>query len=330
MSAHERNTAPSRGDSAWIVALALLCLGILGYGFFFSNNTVSAPAFLAGKYLVHALLVWGVFHAIFLRKRGANINAIAFIAIYGSLFLSGLIGASQKKQQLVTALSSMHQEYARAASQVVDSTGLPAGIERSPATTPQAMGEYGEIERFFREFLDRLVALRSDYLIELEATGWNSVLDAQRIRSDARLSESRVMIERAKASVDSYEQKTSALLQDTRLRIGTLDMSESTRRRALEVLDESMGRAGAQLDQQWSLERQVIRQLENIVQLLAASKGWVVEGEHILFSSDAELDRFNSYIQEIQQTVLEQEQIRKNSYAEVNQRFEALRNAAAR
>lgn len=69
------------------------------------------------------------------------------------------------------------------------------------------------MERFVKEFIDRFVAQRNDYLLELEAIGWNSILDAQRVKNDTTLSESKVMIARAKAIIDKYEKKTADLMQ---------------------------------------------------------------------------------------------------------------------
>lgn len=101
----------------------------------------------------------------------------------------------------------------RVASSTTDSSGLLARIERAPAETPKAGGEFGEMERFVKEFIDRFVAQRNDYLLELEAIGWNSILDAQRVKNDTTLSESKVMIARAKAIIDKYEKKTADLMQ---------------------------------------------------------------------------------------------------------------------
>lgn len=330
MSTNHPNTDPSRGNGVWIVALVILCLGFLGYGSFFASGTVSDPAFLAGQYLIYALLVWVVFHAIFVRKRGPKINAVAFMAIYGSLFFGALIGASQKKHEAVKALSSMQQEMQRVISTSVDSTEFPARIERSPSTTSQVSGDFGEMERFTKEYMDRLVAQRNDYLLELEAIGWNSILDAHRIKNDTTLSESKVLIERAKAIVDKYEKKTAVLLQDTRARISAFSMSESTKKEMLAGFDKGMEKARSQMDEQWKLEKQVVLQFENIVLLLAASKGWIVEGEQILFASGDDLARFNSYSEKIQQITRQQEQLQKNSFAEVNQNLEAAKNAAAK
>lgn len=319
----------SRGDSnVWIVALVVLCVGILGYGALYSNNAVSDPAFLAGQYLVYALFVWGVFHAIFLRKRGYTINLSAFAAIFLALFVGGLASAQKQKQEAVQAVSSIQQEMSRVAAATTDSSGLPVRIERAANQQPAASGEFGEMERFMKEFIDRLVAQRNDYLLELEAIGWDSILDAKRIKNDAALSESRVMIERAKAIVDKYEKKTSALMQGTGAHIESLNMSEKAKKEMLAGFERGMSKSEKQIDEQWRLEKQVVRQFENIVLLLAASKAWVVEGEQILFYTDNDLARFNSYIQEIQELAQQQEQLQKSSFAEVNKNMESLKNAA--
>lgn len=330
MSVHERSTGENGGDSAWVVALIVLCLGIIGFGVFYSTNTVSDPAFLAGQYLVSALMLWGVFHAVFLRKRGAKINSIAFAAIFSALFASGLIAASQQKQQAVQALSSIQQEMARVTTATTDSSGLPTRIERAAAETPKATGDFGEIERFMKEFIDRFVAQRNDYLLELEAIGWNSVLDAQRVKNDTTLSESKVMIDRAKTIVVKYEKKTAHLMESTRERINALNMAETTKREMLAGFDKGMGKAGEQIDEQWTLEKQVVLQVENIFLLLAASKRWVVEDQQILFYRDEDLARFNSYVQTIQKLTQQQEQIQKSSYSTTAENLEALKNAAAK
>lgn len=328
MTTQNQSMERGAGESTWIVALAIVCFGIVGYGMFYSTNAISDPAFLAGQYLVYALLLWGIFYAIFLRKRGSKLNGIAFAAIYIALFAGGLIAADKQKHQAVQAVSSIQQEMNRLATSATDSGGLPVRIERAPVQPPGASDEFGEMERFMKVFIDRIVAQRNDYLLELEAIGWNSILDTQRIKRDTTLSESKVMIERAKAIVDKYEKKTADLMRGTRSQINALNMSESTKREMLAGFEKGMSKSGKQLDEQWRLERQVVRQFENIVLLLASRRNWVVQGEQILFYKDEDLARFNTYIGAIQSLVQQQEQIQKSSFAEINQKFDALKNAA--
>ena len=322
----EQGNGVSSEDRIWIIALAILCLGILGFGVFYSTNTISGTAFLAGQCLVSALLLWGVFYAVFLRKRDIKSKSIAFISIYTALFVGSLIAASQQKQQALQALSSVQKEMSRVTDASVDSSGVPAKIERRPATTPQARGEFGEMERFVKEIIDRGVAQRNDYLLELEATGWNSVLDAQRIKNDSTLSESKLVVKRAKAIVDKYERKAADVKQNTREHINFLNISESSKKEMLAGFDKSsMGKAGGR--EQWKLEKQMVLEVEKIFVFLAANKRWQIQGGQILFYSTEDLARFNGHMENIQQMTQQQQQIQKDIYAEMNRKVESVKNA---
>lgn len=328
MNTNDQSATVVQGSNTWIAALAVICFGIVGFGVFYSTNTISNPAFLAGQYLVYALFLWAVFRAVFLSKRGAKVSGISFVAIFIALFAGGLIAASNQQQQAAQAVLSIQQELGRVASASTDSSGLPARIERTLAENPKAKGEYGEMERFVKELIDRFVAQRNDYLLELGAIGWNSILDAKRIKNDTTLSESKVMIERAKVIADKYEKKTADLMTGTRAHINALNMSESNKREMLAGFERGMSKSGKKIDKQWKLEKQVLLQFENIILLLAARKNWVVQGEQILFHSEDDLARFNSYIGTIQRLVQQQEQIQKSSFAEASQNLNALKNAA--
>lgn len=330
MNTSDQSPTAAQESRTWIVALGVVCLAIVGFGVFYSTNTISNPAFLAGQYLVYALFLWAVFHAVFLRKRGSRISGISFTFIFIALFAGGLIAASRQQHEAVQAVSSIQNELDRVVSASTDPSSLPARIERTPADVPKAKGEFREMERFVKEFIDRCVALRNDYLLELYAIGWNSILDAKRIKNDTTLSESKVMIERAKVIAEKYEKKTADLMNGTRAHINALNMSESNKREMLAGFERGMSKSGKQIDEQWKLEKQVLLQFENIIVLLAARKNWVVQGEQILFYSEDDLARFNSYIGTIQRLVQQQEQIQKTSFAEANQNLSALRNAAGK
>ena len=142
------------------------------------------------------------------------------------------------------------------------------------------------MERFVKEFIDRFVAQRNDYLLELDAIGWSSILDAKRIRNDTTLSESKAMLERAKAIADKYEKKTADLMNGTRAYINALNISESNKREMLAGFARGISKSSKKIDEQWKLEKQVLLQFENVILLLAARKNWVVQGEQILFNRD--------------------------------------------
>ena len=163
-------------------------------------------------------------------------------------------------------------------------------------------------------------------MLELEAIGWNSILDPQRIRVDKGLVESKVTIRKAKEIVDKYKEKTNILLHDAREKIASLNMSASLKREALSGFDRGMEKAKDQIDTTWALEGKTVAEFENIFSFLSTRDGaWVVEGSQILFYNDSDLTKFNSYIASIQGLVNKQQEIQKQSVDTVNRNFNRLK-----
>jgi len=313
-------------DNIWKIALALVCIGILAYGFFYSKNTTTNLAYLFGYNLPLALFVWAIFYAAVARKRGGKVAGFSFLAIFISMIASGLIGFSQQKHEAKQALTEIQDQYSALIDSSTDSQGLPKRIDKPIDTTPKARGEFGEMERFMKEFMDQMVSQRNDYLLELEAIGWNSILDAERIRADKALIESKVTIRKAKEIVGKYQERTNVLLNNARQNIRSLNISESSKREMLSGFDRGMEKAKNQIDAVWALEGKVVTEFENIINLLSARNGaWIVEGGQILFYNDSDLNRFNSYIASIQSLVNQQQQIQNQSIETVNRNFNRIK-----
>jgi hypothetical protein len=116
-------------NNIWKMALALICIGILGYGFFYSKNTTADLAYLIGFYLPFALIIWGIFYAAVARKRGVKIGGFSFIAIFICMIASGLIGYSWQKKEAKQALSEIQDQYSEIIRSSIDPQGFPKRIE---------------------------------------------------------------------------------------------------------------------------------------------------------------------------------------------------------
>jgi hypothetical protein len=301
MNTHEKRKAPSRTNSAWIIGLSVLCVGILGYKYLFSGNTISNPALLAGGALVYALVFTGLFSLIFLKWRSFKMIAIAFVAIYVSVFLGNLIAASHNKQQAPRAK-----------------------VEQTAAATPGARGEAGEFARWLKEFLHQATELDTNYVRELEAIGWNSALDPGRIQNDTALSQTEVMIEQAKVIVDTYAKKSRDLYQEAGDHIKALQVSEATNNQGLADFGRALETLRPQLNESWQLEKEIVQQVEKMFEVLATSKGWEIQDGQMLFESDEDVARFNSHFDRIDAIVERQTEIRKSIDAGMNQKLKTL------
>ena len=156
MEQKEMTTRPD--DNIWKIALALVCIGIVGYGFFYSKNTTTNLAYLVGYNLPLSLFVWLIFYAAVARKRGAKIAGFSFLAIFISMIASGLIGFSQQKKEVKQALTEIQEEYSRIIESSTDSQGLPKRIDKSVDINSKTRGEFSEIERFMKEFMNHMVS----------------------------------------------------------------------------------------------------------------------------------------------------------------------------
>jgi hypothetical protein len=328
----EQNT-PQLPDNMWKISLAILCVGILAYSLLYSENTIDNLPYLIGYFIPWALLIWAVFIVVIGKTRRLKVAGLSFLAIYGSLIVSALIGLSQQKiglsqqkQEAVQAITEIQDQYAALIRSSVDSQSIPKSIERRIDTTPKAQGELGEVERFMKEFINQMASQRNKYLLEFTAIGWDRILDPRRIENDKTLAESKMTIEKAKAIVEKYDQETNVLLGNARQRIQTLDVSAASKQEMTSSFDRGMEKAKQEIYALWALEKKTVCEFENIFNLLFETRGtWVVSEGQILFHNDDDLNKFNSYIASIQSLVNQQEEIQRRCIETVNRNFDSLK-----
>jgi hypothetical protein len=293
----------------------------------------ASPAYVQGRIIGTAALtlIFGVvgFKMItrHLAPRYFFIFALVLIAIALPEFFEQ---RQQQKHEAIAALTSIQQKFAQTERASVDSDGFPVRVEPPPLTTPKARGDFGQFERLMSELLDRVVAQRNDYLAEWEAIGWESLLDARRIDQDRSLAESRTIVKQAHAIVDKYEARTATLIRDLRARIHALPVSDKVRQEMLAGFDKSLKKD--RLGQHWALEKRVVREFSNIIELLATAQhgtGWVVEGDQIQFLRDQDLTAFNSHLEEINRIAQDQDQIHSDSLSVFNRKLEETKRELA-
>lgn len=139
--------ASSKLSTAWYVALAIVCCLILAYGFFYSKNTTDDVDHLVGYNLPLALVLWGVFHMMFGRKKGGAAAGVAFGFIFACLMMKSFIGYERNIRAMNEVMSSIPRDIAEFMDGAVDAQGVPKRIEKPIDTTPTVTGEMGEVQR---------------------------------------------------------------------------------------------------------------------------------------------------------------------------------------
>src|SRR5262245_38618751 len=109
------------------LALLALCLAIASYRFFVTKSGLNNFAYLLGRDMVHAMLVWALFRFTVLARSPGPLRAISYFAILAA-FIGGDWGSSRlQRTEWAQAAESLQGEVSRIASEI-ESTG---GAQRS-------------------------------------------------------------------------------------------------------------------------------------------------------------------------------------------------------
>lgn len=311
-------------SKAWIASCATLCVGILAYGVFAERDPSGDFAFRVGYNLPIAILVAGALHLVFRRREPASAGWIAFFAIRAALVASTTISADRQRANLTTAVVEIDRTIT-AAQRTVATTSVNAVNPAPLPTAPVAAGEAGQVEMVIKTIMNRMLAQRRDYELELEAIGWSAVLEAHRLRKDVTLTESKTMLRQARDIVSRYRDRTDDVFREIRAEIDRSGLSPSTKRSMLAGFDKTAAHGKAQTKEVWSLEEQALGRFENIVNLLAANRrSWQVEGGQILFNRQSDLDLFNTYLSQINELVERQQAIQEGSARRARETLQTL------
>lgn len=306
MTTTEQAQIPSRPGRAWMSACAALCLAILAYGALGEREPANTLAYQLGYNLPIALFLAGALHLVFRKTETSSTSWLGFALVYAALVIGSIISNNRQKAELRQAATEIQQTIS--AVHAAASAGVPPTLPPPVAATGSS--EAAKISVVMKTMVNRMVASRREYELELNAVGWERILDGQRLRADVTLAESRTMLQQAKDVVAKYKAKTPQLFTTIRADIETSDLSYSSKQSMLAGFDKSSAQGKAQALELWSIEEQVLGQFENVFNLLAAKRGaWQIQDGQVMFQRQADLDLFNTYVARVQSHVARQEQL---------------------
>lgn len=313
----------------WIISLTLLCAGIIASGYLYPRTVFlpiapepasSSPGYLQGYNLGFGLLIWLIFAYTIGRQQGRVEAAISFLAISGSVFVTVRIADRQSS----IAMSEIQRQVSSLAGSAPGTQALPQRSEAHSAS-PRARGEFGEIERFVKTWLNQMASLQEDYAGELAEIGWETILDPERLARDSTLIMSKLIVQKAKDIVAKYRTWTYVFYENTRQAIPNLSVSERVRQEMANGFDYLKVTAHARHDALWEYESRIIATVEQIFVLLSSRRGaWVVEDGRIVFANQSDLTLFNSYMTTIEKLTSEQEAFEKQNIEKITQELDGL------
>lgn len=301
------SATPSR---AWFASCAAVCLAILAYGAFGNGESSNNLAYQLGHDFPIAILIAGALHIAFRKRESNRTSWIGFALIYASLITASVLASNREKSDLRQVAVEVHQTMAAVQSSIASGSAAPPPMQTTAAGTTES-GKMGVV---IKTMMNRMLAQRREYELELDAIGWSKILDGQRLRNDSTLAESRTIIQQAKQIVGKYRARTNDLFIQVRRDIDVSDLAAYSKQSMLSGFDRSAQQGKAQAIELWSLEEHVLGQIENAFNLLGAKRSaWQIQDGQIMFHSQADLDLFNSYMSQVQVLVAKQEKLQTAS-----------------
>lgn len=207
-----------------------------------------------------------------------------------------------------------------------DAQGLPQKIDKNIDPQPKAQGEMGEIERYVRFALNNSVKLRNDYLDDLTAVGWDSLLDAKRLEKDTGMAQSKLIIEKARGVIDVYKAKTEQVLIDNLKAIDLMKISENSKKAVRSGYVQASVERKKKIEELWQLELQIASEVESIIYHLEARRAhWSVQDGQLLFEEQNDLDIYRSYLKSITDLSKRQEEIQKQSFDSALKKLDVIK-----
>lgn len=201
----------------------------------------------------------------------------------------------------------------------LDSADLSDPTALALDTAATMRGERGMVESLVRKMLNRIITLRADYMKDITAIGWDSVLAPERVIRDKSLAESKRMIASARSLIATYRGRTHSILDTLGMEIGALDIDEETRASMASGYTSALKEREGELDRQWDLEAQVVDEVDAIITILGTKRGrWKVSDEGVMFTDPDALASYNSHLTRLQGIVQQQEQVAREGREQIN------------
>ena len=304
--------------------LGLICVGIVAFQLFISTDKNTNIPSLIGEKAVYGLILWSIFNHFLGKHLTQHTQGLSFVVVLVTMVASAQWTAERRAQVEAASLARIEANVMSVLDGEEDENGRMAPIEIESSA---ASGEFATMEASLNEYLNQVIANGNDYLTELDAIGYESLLDGNRIKKDADLAESRFIVERAAAIVDKYEQLNEQTAFDFRDRFAEQEISPASKQSFRESFDEKLAPSLDRARQIWDLERQALAKVDEMVHFLAMSQSsWAMEGDQYVFDTDKNLAIFNQIFAEIDETTAQQDELRAISAENTRALFDGITN----
>lgn len=308
------------------IAIAVTCVVIFALSLIYIEPESKDAAYILGQSVVFALLATIVLRITFLSSAGKKRLAIAYFATLASFFTALIIAGQQRAEREKAALTAIIPELEKDAQALIEARnsraqfGNKESFTQRPVTSTSISladdpaAEYRQVQVTLSALMQRQVQMHRDYESELATTGFLTLLDPSRLKSDPTGAKGLVIVQRVRSVVLKHRERSERVLQNLTQDMRQ-DFSDSGMdRRVVEAfiggVEKGMVTAQKRAKRLWDLEEEAAAEMGALIALFASAPGWQLKSDNILFPFDEQAAEFNARMSRIDSISKEQEQIR--------------------
>ncbi|AHE53797.1 hypothetical protein NX02_10400 [Sphingomonas sanxanigenens DSM 19645 = NX02] len=295
-------SAAIAGGLAVTVGLTLLLL---------RTEAALQPVMLLGAVLAIAAIAWLILWATLLRRASAAWSVAAFALVAPpalAIGIGSLVWEGMKAEQDAKATATI----AAAAADVRD--------PRVSTTLPPAKGPMSSLLR--RALID-LLANQRDYARAVDASGIGDLNSFATLTRKGSVIENCGRLGQLAKTFEASKKRHASITAEAKRAPELATMQVAMRRQFLASMEQTLSRGSAYAQQVSGYELDAIEAAEDACEVLAHRR-WLLEGDRIMFTSAADLSRFQHAVRAMQIAGAEQERLVEQQRAQLRTMGEGM------
>jgi len=263
---------------------------------------------------------------------GITLLAIPLLlpAISGATKRAEILKEQQQKELKSAEYLNAVEQLEKDVHKIFDEGNIPTStpLASSPKVEEKPLGD-NETQQFLalmREFFNDLSTTQKDYEAALEKAGLDSLFDPDRMAADQGFVNSRRILSNSNEAVEIYRNQAIQLFADFPKKLDNYNLSQLTKETFIDGYRRGIEKSGPLIKESWDLEVQCVDIMEQLLNHLETNRArWSASDGLYLFERDADLDKFNALLDQLNSSVERQEEIKRLSQAESKKSFEKIK-----
>ncbi|MBD7913260.1 DUF3053 family protein [Clostridium cibarium] len=188
-------------------------------------------------------------------------------------------------------------------------------------------GELTPILNIIRDYGTKCTAFKNDINNNISSIGLETMLNPNSLGDVEKIKSSKKKLEDTVKIYDDYETKYNDLVTNLDTSVSNTELPKEFKTSFLDGFRKSQLENSKDMKEFFKVEKDVFSKINSLMDFLLASQGkYVVKNNEILFYADADLDKYNGFIKDINNLAQKEAEIQNRIAKSKSQKLDDLNN----